>query len=121
MPIEINAIIENFEVGFLESNSKYIDNNKLLILTVYNNVLEAHPLIKKEDVKTFENYFNTETYIEIKKDVYKIILSDSIFIFKAYIDPLVKVYIGYLIEKNNVNRVVILNNQLEMQNKYVSI
>ena len=121
MPTEINSILDNFEIGFLEDNLKYIDGNKLLILTVYNDILEYHPLLNKEDVEIFEKYLFTENYIEVKKDIYKIILSESIFLFKAYVDSSVKVYIGYLLEKNTMNRLLVINHQIEMQSKYVSI
>ena len=121
MDTEISSILNNFEIGFLEDSTKYLDSNKLLILTVYNDILEINPLIKPEDILTFERHIIKKDYIEIKKDIYKIILSDSIFIFKAYIDSVVKVYIGYLVEKNNINRLLVINNQIEMQNKYMSL
>ena len=119
---DINTILDNFEIGFSEHGAmEFMTPDKFLVLTIYNGKLEPNRYVKDEDFNTLEKALVNNKYTKVREDIYKIVLSNSIFIFKMYIDSIVKVCTGYYIEKNNTNRLVAITGQLEQQKESMSI
>lgn len=93
---------------------EFMDNNEeTYLITIILDNIDFLGNVTYRDKEAIKKSLKTNEYYEIEKGLYRMILSNSIYIFKKYGEQDKTVLIGVLVEKNDTNRLNLMNKQAD--------
>lgn len=99
-------LLHNDKLNLLEKN-----RDKYITIHITEKKITFLGGIKKNQKSTIKEKINKEQFFVVQDDIYKINLSEKIYLFKKFDNCKSRVFIGLLIDRNSDNRLDLMNIQ----------